>query len=370
MTATKDNTKFLYTYFGTNVEKATAQFRRSGFWADVPVFCAALDSQNEGADSVLSTDFLANRIRPTLHMCKLLKAKGIQYIFMLDCVDTLFIKKQEEIFEAFNRRYKNKTILITALFSKPALSGHVHCDVLDSFAYHWTNRRGYRCVMISNSAGHIDTMIEVLEKAIEYSAKPVHEALRACPECYKRTTDDLVLFYRIHKDYPALFDCDSEQEVFSYYWCRENPATMTVAKLRDDNKHPDNTVGTAGIIHGSGHFHHNQSLAYLWKTLPGKANMMAIALSSNNVAIIEQNDKLFSAVGYGRIIDISEDQTTCRVRLCDSNGMPIDNALTDVKYIADLANKQRPVADLSDDELNTIARQNMCYNSHFPVVIE
>ena len=268
MTATKDNTKFLYTYFGANVEKATVQFRRSGYWADVPVFCAALDSQNEGAVKFPYTDFVASKIRPTLRMCKQLKSNGIKYIFMLDCMDTLFIKKQEAIFDAFNCRYRDKTILMTTLFSKPALTGHVHCNVLDNFVHHWTNQRGYRCVMCGNGAGHIDTMIEVLEKAIEYSAKPVPEALRKCPECAKRTTDDLVLFYRIHKDYPALFDCDSEQEVFSYYWCKENAATMTVSKLRDDSRHPDNTVGSAGIIHGSGHFHHNQSLAELWKTLP------------------------------------------------------------------------------------------------------
>jgi len=266
--AFRDNTKFLYTYFGSNAEKATFQFRRSGYWADVPIMCAGLDSQVEGAPKVVGIDFLASKILPVYEMCTRLKNKGIEYIFFMDSTDILFTKKQEAIFAAFNKRYKQGTVLGTALFSKPALAGHIHCNILDAFVHHWYNRAGYRCVLCNPFAGHIDTMIHMFELAIEYAERPMPVELGSCPDCMTKTRDDLMLIYRIHKDYPDLFDCDANQEVFSYYWNREEVSTMTVAKLCDDRRHPDNTIGDAKIIHGSGHFHENQPLANLWRTLP------------------------------------------------------------------------------------------------------
>ena len=79
--------------------------------------------------------------------------------------------------------------------------------------------------------------------------------------------------------------------------------------------------------------------------------------------------------GVGRIVDFSPNGATCRVRLYNNDGLPTGKVLTGVKYIPgnielDTTASRFHVANMSDDELNTIARQNMCYNSHFPVVIE
>ena len=83
-------------------------------------------------------------------------------------------------------------------------------------------------------------------------------------------------------------------------------------------------------------------------------------------------------IGDGRIVDMSEDGTTCRVRLLGSDGLPTGQVLTDVPLVCELdagllALVQEHAALLpkwSDHELDTAARQNLYYNSHQPVVIE
>ena len=81
--------------------------------------------------------------------------------------------------------------------------------------------------------------------------------------------------------------------------------------------------------------------------------------------------------GTARIIDFSEDRSTCRVRLYDAAGMPTGEVLTDVKYtpndvwLNQLAKKIKPiVSDIPDNDLDTIAKQNLYYNSHEPVIIK
>ena len=82
-------------------------------------------------------------------------------------------------------------------------------------------------------------------------------------------------------------------------------------------------------------------------------------------------------VGAGRIIDFNKDGTTCRVRLCDDEGVPMGNVLIGVKFAPDDAElaafaikNAPPFSNLSDHDLDTAARQNLYYNSHNPVVIE
>ena len=82
-------------------------------------------------------------------------------------------------------------------------------------------------------------------------------------------------------------------------------------------------------------------------------------------------------IGAGRIIDFNKDGTTCRVRLCGDDGVPMGNVFTGVRFVSDdaeltaFAIKNAPVfSNLSDHDLDTAARQNLYYNSHNPVVIE
>ena len=78
-------------------------------------------------------------------------------------------------------------------------------------------------------------------------------------------------------------------------------------------------------------------------------------------------------IGTGRIVDV--EGTTCRVRLCDAEGVPngkvlTDVILTDAPEMLTLARQHRPVfAELSDHELDTIARQNLYYNVFEEVTI-
>ena len=81
-------------------------------------------------------------------------------------------------------------------------------------------------------------------------------------------------------------------------------------------------------------------------------------------------------IGQARIVDWGEDRTTCRVRLCNEEGLPNGAVLTDVKYLpcetvqSAAEEKESAAASLSDHELDTMARQNLFYNSHQPVTIE
>jgi hypothetical protein len=84
-------------------------------------------------------------------------------------------------------------------------------------------------------------------------------------------------------------------------------------------------------------------------------------------------------IGIGRIVDWNEESTTYRVRLCDSGGLPQGDVLTGVKLLPAGADAEltafakqhaEPLFNLSDDELDTMARQNLLYNSHNPVIIE
>jgi len=85
-------------------------------------------------------------------------------------------------------------------------------------------------------------------------------------------------------------------------------------------------------------------------------------------------------VGRARIVDWSEDRTTCRVRLCDEDGLPNGAVLTGVKYLpyetvdrrqqSVVEDKEFAAASLSGHELDTMAQQNLFYNSHHPVTIE
>jgi hypothetical protein len=81
-------------------------------------------------------------------------------------------------------------------------------------------------------------------------------------------------------------------------------------------------------------------------------------------------------IRLARVIDYSE--TTCRVRLLGSDGLPTGQVLTDVPLVCELdAGLLALVKEhaalfpkLPDQELDTMARQNVLYNSHRPVVIE
>jgi len=71
---------------------------------------------------------------------------------------------------------------------------------------------------------------------------------------------------------------------------------------------------------------------------------------------------------------IDHNGTTCRVRLLGSDGMPSGAVLTDIPLVrepsAAVCRLPSAVSQLSDHELDTMARQNLYYNSHQPVIIE
>ena len=88
---------------------------------------------------------------------------------------------------------------------------------------------------------------------------------------------------------------------------------------------------------------------------------------------MKQTDRI---IGGGRIIDVNNDGT-CRVRLCNATGLPTGQVLAGIKFVSDhaeltaFAQHHRPFfAEISDDELDKMAKQNIYYNSHNPVDIE
>jgi hypothetical protein len=76
-------------------------------------------------------------------------------------------------------------------------------------------------------------------------------------------------------------------------------------------------------------------------------------------------------IGLARIVDFNEDGT-CRVRLFDENKLPQGKILTGVKFQSDAqpVTIAETLPELSGHELDTMARQNLFYNSHRRVVIE
>ena len=82
-------------------------------------------------------------------------------------------------------------------------------------------------------------------------------------------------------------------------------------------------------------------------------------------------------MGAARVVDFNADKTACRVRLCSAGGMPMGKVLTGVRFIPDdaqlnafVSSLQIPDSSISDHDLDTAAKQNLYYNSFFPVVIE
>ena len=78
-----------------------------------------------------------------------------------------------------------------------------------------------------------------------------------------------------------------------------------------------------------------------------------------------------------RVID--SDGSKCRVRLFGDDGMPTGKVLVNVPLLSDTSDETvqsliRQYAsafpDISGNELDTAARQNLYYNSHQPVTIE
>jgi len=74
-------------------------------------------------------------------------------------------------------------------------------------------------------------------------------------------------------------------------------------------------------------------------------------------------------IGLARTVDYNKDGT-CRVRLYSEDGLPNGTVLTGVKFLSNAVSIADPLPKLSENELDTIARQNLFYNSHYPVTIE
>ena len=87
---------------------------------------------------------------------------------------------------------------------------------------------------------------------------------------------------------------------------------------------------------------------------------------------IKQKPKI---IGLGRIVDTSKDGRTYIVRLYNETGLPKGEIITGVKFASERANAEltawakSKIKLLSDDELDTIARQNILYNSYMEVEI-
>lgn len=75
-------------------------------------------------------------------------------------------------------------------------------------------------------------------------------------------------------------------------------------------------------------------------------------------------------IGLARVVDYDEKRQTCRVRLCGEDGLPNGAVLAGVPYLATATPMKVSVPKRSEEELNTMARQNLLYNSHQPIVIE
>lgn len=75
-------------------------------------------------------------------------------------------------------------------------------------------------------------------------------------------------------------------------------------------------------------------------------------------------------IGLARIVDCNDDKTTCMVRLLDEDGLPKGRILTGVKYMPNAVPERiKPLPVLPEKELNTIAGQNVLYNSYIDVEI-
>ena len=75
-------------------------------------------------------------------------------------------------------------------------------------------------------------------------------------------------------------------------------------------------------------------------------------------------------IGLARIVDYDEKRQTCRVRLCGDDGLPNGVVLADIPYLPTATPVNVSSPKLPDEELDTMARQNLMYNSHHPVTIE
>jgi len=76
-------------------------------------------------------------------------------------------------------------------------------------------------------------------------------------------------------------------------------------------------------------------------------------------------------IGLARIIDRNDDGT-CRVRLFDEDRLPKGAVLAGVTFRPEIPPVAitTPLPELTDEEFDTIARQNVLYNSYEPVIIE
>ena len=80
-------------------------------------------------------------------------------------------------------------------------------------------------------------------------------------------------------------------------------------------------------------------------------------------------------IGAGRIIDVNEDGKTCMVRLLDEKGLPQGAIITGIKIASERADVElitsakQKVKLLPENELDTMARQNIMYNSYMEVEI-
>ena len=88
--------------------------------------------------------------------------------------------------------------------------------------------------------------------------------------------------------------------------------------------------------------------------------------------------KTCKIIGAGRTIDFSEDGKTCMVRLLDEEGLPGGKVLTgltflpegaDAELTAQAGQKTEHLCPLQDHDIDTMARQNILYNSYMEVEI-
>jgi len=75
-------------------------------------------------------------------------------------------------------------------------------------------------------------------------------------------------------------------------------------------------------------------------------------------------------VGSGRIIDFDEGGETCMVRLLDEDGLPRGPVITGVKFSSNIVlGNTETLSPRQAHELDTMARQNILYNSCVEVEI-
>ena len=231
MRATKTNTAFI-TVDTYNDEHKTGVFRWSAEMFRIPVIYCDKNTPWKGS--------FHHKIELMYPRLLELKRSGIEFVFVLDCRDVVFINPIEVILEKLNSINTGK-----AIFNKdiPGVALHSRCHVLTE---DMKNAMGSKYANLNAGAiaSHIDTLLTIQEHA-----KRLRNEFLAGTKQYGNTNRKLCehdqhIYQVCLVHYPHLFQIDYDKKLFALLFrfpdhlngCSSDPHKMSV-------------INEAGIIH-------------------------------------------------------------------------------------------------------------------------